>query len=105
MQYASIGESIQVSCPFKHVQNWQKLETQDILASCENGMPLINSTILKRISITNRCNNLTIHNFTEIDVGLYRCYVFDKSTSNAHDFNITVRSKYKIKNWQISIKA
>lgn len=93
MQYTSIGESIQMTCPFKHVQSWQKLETQDILAFCENGMPQINSTILKRTSITESCNNLTIHNFTEIDVGVYRCYVFDQSKSNAHDFHITIRSK------------
>lgn len=94
MQFAGKGESILMLCPYQNVQSWQKLETQDILASCENGMPLINSTISKRISITESCNILTINNFTEIDVGLYRCYVFDKSTTKAHDFNITILSKY-----------
>lgn len=83
-------------CPYENVYSWQKLDTQDILASCENGMKQINSSILYRISVSDDCEKLKINEFTAEDVGLYRCYVFGERTSNRHkyDFNITVRCKY-----------
>ncbi|CAC5424099.1 HMCN [Mytilus coruscus] len=94
VQFASIGESIGMICPYKNVYSWQKLDTQDILASCENGMNEINSSISYRISVSNDCEKLKINEFTAKDVGLYRCYVFGERTSNRHkyDFNITIRT-------------
>ncbi|CAC5424089.1 HMCN [Mytilus coruscus] len=94
VQFASIGESIGMICPYKNVYSWQKLDTQDILASCENGMNEINSSISYRISVSNDCEKLKINEFTAEEVGLYRCYVFGERTSNRHkyDFNITIRT-------------
>lgn len=92
MEFASIGERFQLTCPDKNVDSWQKLDTRVILvAYCEQRMPV---TISDRISVSDNCLNLLINNFTVKDVGHYRCYVFGKGTKTYnYDFTVTVRSK------------
>lgn len=93
VQYASIEDTVQMTCPFKNVNKWQKLETNDILVACENGETEVNSTISDRISITDDCGTLTIIKFANIDVGIYCCYVFGNGTTDVQYmyFNITIR--------------
>lgn len=90
MQFASIGTSIQLTCPVKNVNSWQKLDTQDMLASCENGMPITSN----KISISDSCDDLIINNFTKKDAGIYRCYVISNDTNTyTYDFSIKIRGK------------
>lgn len=92
MHFANIGENFQLACPDTNVDSWQKLDTLVILAAaCEDQMP---ETVSNRISVSDSCLNLTIINFTEKDVGLYRCYVRGNDTkAYNHDFDVKIRSK------------
>lgn len=81
-----------MTCPDTNVDSWQKLKTLEILAAdCGDKMA---KTASNRLSVSDNCANLTINNFTENDIGMYRCYVYDNDTkAYNYDFNITVGSK------------
>lgn len=93
VQFASEGQTVHMQCPYKNVNSWQMLETSFILASCENGLPVINSEISNRISISDNCDTLKIDNFTNKDVGIYRCYVIRDTEQQQYEINITLQSE------------
>lgn len=93
VHFASIGETVHIKCPYKMVYIWQKLETSFIFASCEKGLPVINSTISNRISFSDSCDDFTIENFTKKDVGIYRCYVIRDTKQYKYEVNITLQSE------------
>lgn len=98
--YGSYGEDILIASPDDEVQEWQFPERNEILAHCTNGKVEINSKLNRssRLNITANCS-LLIHSFTKDDVGLYKCFRFDKSNSSIHTYEIDIqlRSKFFFK--------
>lgn len=93
LEYASLGETIHIKCLFGIVNFWQRFETQFIFASCENGSPVVNSTLSNRMSVSDTCQTLTIHNFTKEDVGVYHCFAIKDTKQAKNVINITLRSE------------
>ncbi|CAC5424086.1 unnamed protein product [Mytilus coruscus] len=92
-QFTDIGKMIQLTCPDKKPDTWQKLESEDILASCEHGNVMFNTSILHKIHITKDCQNLTIKVFKKEDIGIYRCYISSLDAAvQMYDFDINIRS-------------
>lgn len=80
-----------MTCPYTNVNKWQKIETLDILAACENNITTINPAISNRISVTDDCVNLSINSLTNMDVGTYRCYELAIDKPSVWDFIIKIR--------------
>lgn len=100
MQYACVGQDVLISCPDENVNNWQKVETADILAICEHGMVKINESLPGKISISGACHKLSIMNFTKDDAGKYACFTIRKEKVNFKKYllEVKLRSKYSIFN-------
>lgn len=94
LQYASLGETINIECMLSNVILWQKFETQFILASCGDGSSVVNSTLTIRMSVSDTCHILTINNFTTEDVGMYRCFAIKDTKKAQQIINITLRCEY-----------
>lgn len=94
-QFADIGKIIQLTCPDKKPDTWQKLESGDILAACENENIMTKTSILHKIHISKDCQNLTIEVFQKEDIGMYRCYINSSDADvQMYDFDIKIRCKY-----------
>ncbi|XP_052063840.1 hemicentin-1-like [Mytilus californianus] len=93
VQFTAIGEKIQMTCPDNQSSSWQKFDTGDILASCENGNAAIKKSLFHRINVTDDCQNLTIKDFKIEDVGQYRCFVtYPDAKEPMYGFDIQIRS-------------
>lgn len=94
VKFTAIGGRIQLTCPNKKTTSWQKIDSGDILASCESGKADINPIIFNKMFITDDCQNMTIKHFEKEDVGLYRCYINPhEADADMYDFDIQIRCK------------
>lgn len=97
--YASYGEDIFIQSPHAEVHDheWQFPERNEILAYCTNEKVALNSKLKRshRLNITTNCS-LQIHNLTQDDIGLYKCFRLgkDNSTKHTYEINIKLRSKF-----------
>lgn len=101
-RYASVGKAIHLNCPYKRVNSWQLIETNYILALCENEKPSINKdlNIAYKLSISSDCTILTISNFSKEDIGTYACFfaqegMFKKDAFFKHAIQVKLQSKYQ----------